>query len=159
MQEHCTWSQQQRTSQAPAVRLQGQGPSGWYTWFGITVLLSGKQAFCDLSGKNILLLSKDLHTCWILYYKSVSDFHSLSYQGILKEAVYMGELLYGWGYMATFGQAQDVIKSWKYWNLNVFIWGTRLWANLWPQGKKTKPDKFHVTVKKSLANLFATGKH
>lgn len=37
-----TWSQQQRTSQALAVRLQGQGPRGWYTWLGITVTFSEK---------------------------------------------------------------------------------------------------------------------
>lgn len=38
-----TWSQQQRMSQAPAVKLQGQGPRGWYTWLGITVMFSEKK--------------------------------------------------------------------------------------------------------------------
>lgn len=35
-----TLSQQQRTSHAPNVRSHGQEPSVWYTWFGMTVLLS-----------------------------------------------------------------------------------------------------------------------
>ena len=41
-QKDHTWSQQQRMSQASAVKLQGQGPRGWYTWLGMTVTFSEK---------------------------------------------------------------------------------------------------------------------
>lgn len=53
MRDVNTLSQQQRMSHALNVRSQGQGPSGWYTWFGMTVSLSEMERFIFI--RNVIL--------------------------------------------------------------------------------------------------------
>lgn len=64
-----TLSQQQRTSHALNVRSQGQDPSGWYTWFGMIVLLSEMHR-TFLLVKNVARFSvwrliQQIHVYWI----------------------------------------------------------------------------------------------